>query len=92
MELPADKKILLAKSVQLKLQLQQSQEQIKTEQIEMEAYFEDLSRGKVRVYDVIYPGSRIVIGSSMMHIKDSVKFVSFYRANAEIRMGAYDDV
>ncbi|HYE83867.1 MAG TPA: FapA family protein [Clostridia bacterium] len=91
-ELPMDKKLLLTKSVKLKLQLQQNQEQIKNEQNEMEAYFEELSRGKVRVYDIIYPGSRIIIGSSMMHIKDSVKYVTFYRANAEIKMGSYDDI
>lgn len=91
-ELPLDKKLLLAKSVQLKLQLQQKQEKILGEQNELEIYFEELSRGKVKVYDVIYPGCRIIIGSSMMYIKDSIKFVSFYRANAEIKMGSYDDV
>ncbi len=92
LELPLDKKLLLAKSVQLKIQLQQKFEQILNEQNELEVYFEELSRGKVRVYDVIYPGSRIIIGSSMMYIKDSIKFVSFSRANAEIRMGSYDDI
>ncbi len=91
MELPLDKRLLLSKSVQLKLQLQQKQEQILNEQSELEAYFEELSRGKLKVYDVIYPGSRIIIGSSTMHIKDSVKYVSFYRYNAEIKIGSYDD-
>jgi len=92
MELPADKKILLAKSVKLKLQLQQSLDQVMSEQSEMETYFDELSRGKIRVQDVIYSGSRIVIGSSMMNIKDPVQFVSFYRINADIRMGSYDEV
>ncbi len=91
-ELPVEKKMLLAKSIKLKLQLQQSQEQILNEHSEMESYFEELSRGKIKIYDVIYPGSRITIGSSLMHIKDSVKYVSFYRYNAEIKMGSYDDV
>lgn len=91
-ELPMDKKILLAKSLKLKLQLQQSQEQVMSEQDELETYFEELSRGKVKAYDIIYPGSRIIIGSSLMHIKDSVKFVCFYRINADIRMGSYDEV
>lgn len=92
MELPMDKKMLLAKSLKLKLQLQQSLEQVINDQNEMEKYFEELSRGKVRVNDVIYPGCKITIGSSTMHIKDSVKYVSFYRINADIRMGSYDDV
>lgn len=91
MELPVDKKLLLAKSLKLKLQLQQSLEQVINDQNEMEKYFEELSRGKVRVNDIIYPGCRIIIGSSSMHIKDSVKYVSFYRINADIRMGSYDE-
>lgn len=91
-ELPTEKKILLSKSVQLKLQLQKKQEELLNEQNELEQYFEELSRGRIRVYDVIYPGSRIIIGSSMMYIKDPIKYASFYRLNAEIKMGAYDDV
>ena len=92
MELPLDKKLLLVKSVKLKVQLQEKMEQVQSEQNELETYFEELSRGKVKVYDVIYSGCRIIIGSSLMYIKDSIKFVSFYRANAEIKMGSYDDI
>lgn len=91
-ELPMDKRLLLSKSVKLKLQLQQRLEQVKSEQAEMEAYFEELSKGKIKVSDVIYPGCRIIIGSSLMHIKDTVKYAAFYRANAEIKIGSYDDV
>ncbi|MHB1392460.1 MAG: DUF342 domain-containing protein [Clostridia bacterium] len=91
-DLPLDKKLLLSKSMQLKLQLQQNQEKVLAEQNELEVYFEELSRGKVRVNDIIFSGSRIIIGNSMMYIKDSIKYVSFYRANAEIKMGSYDDI
>lgn len=91
-ELPVEKKLLLTKSIQLKLQLSQKQEQLLKEQTELDTYFEELSRGKIRVYDTIYPGSRITIGSSMLYIKDPLKFVSFYRLNAEIKMGSYDDI
>lgn len=92
MELPEDKKALLAKSLQLKLQLKQKQDQLLNEQNELEVYFEELSKGKVKVYDIIYPGSRIIIGSSMMYIKDSIKFVSFCRMHAEIKMLSYNDI
>ncbi len=91
-DLPLDKKLLLTKSIKLKSQLQDKQEEVLKEQNELEAYFEDLSKGKIKVLDVIYPGCRIIIGSSMMYIKDSIKFVSFYRANAEIKMLSYKDM
>lgn len=92
MDLPEDRRNLLNKSIQLKLQLKQKQEQILNEQKELDEYLEELSKGKVKVYDVIYPGCRIIIGSSMMHIKDPIKFVSFFRVNAEIKMLSYNDV
>ncbi len=91
-ELSPDKKDLLDKSTKLKSMLQEKQDQVLKEQSELEQYFEELSRGKVKVLDVIYPGSRIIIGSSMMYIKDSIKYVSFYRANAEIKMLSYKDM
>ncbi len=90
-ELPQDKKVLLGKSIQLKLQLSQKAEQLKQELVEMEKHFEELTKGKIKVSDVIYPGSRIIIGSSMMYIKDSMKYITFYRANAEIKILSYED-
>lgn len=91
-ELSLDKKLLLSKSQKLKLQLSENLEQLTNEKNELEEYFDNLSRGKIRVSDVIYSGCRIIIGSSIMHIKDSLKFVSFYRANAEIKMLSYNDL
>lgn len=91
-ELPLDKKLLLTRSTQLKQQLEQQMETVLSEQNELETYFEELSKGKVKVNDVIYPGCRIIIGSSILHIKDSIKFVSFYRVNAEIKMLSYNDI
>lgn len=91
-ELPADKKLLLSKSIQLKLQMTKRMEELLNEQAEMDKYLEDLSKGRVRVYDTIYPGSRIIIGSSVLYVKDPLTYASFYRADAEIKMGSFDDV
>lgn len=91
-ELPSDKKLLLSRSIQLKLQLTQRMEELLNEQTEMDNYLEDLSKGRVRVYDTIYPGCRIIIGSSTLYIKDPLTFASFYRADAEIKMGSFDDI
>ena len=89
-ELPEDKKTMMSKSVQLKLQMTARLEQLKKEQAELEVIFEDVNKGKIKVMDTIYPGCRIAIGSSMMYIKDPLKFCMFYRANAEIKLGTYE--
>lgn len=89
--LPEDKKVLLAKSIQLKQQLAQRVEEIKNEQSQLEAYFEDINKGKIKISDTVYPGTKVMIGSSMMYVKDPFKFVTFYRANAEIKMSSYEE-
>ena len=89
-ELPEDKKVLLSRSIQMKTQLYERVEEIKAEQTELEVYFEDVSKGKIKVMETIYPGSKLAIGSSKMFIKDPLQFVTFYRANAEIKMTTYE--
>lgn len=90
-DLPQAKKILLAKSVQLKTQLHKKMEQINSDIGDLENYFEDASRGKIKASHIVYPGCRIMIGSSMMYVKDSLKFVTFYRGDAEIKIGPFEE-
>lgn len=90
-ELPSDKRELLAKSMQAKMQLIERQEDAEKEIKEMESYLEDISKGKICVYDIVYPGVRVTIGSSMLHIKDPLKYLTLYRSKAEIKIGSYEN-
>ncbi|MFZ5352053.1 MAG: FapA family protein [Bacillota bacterium] len=90
-ELPEDKKVLLAKSTQLKLQLQNRIEQISSDMKSLEESFEEATKGKIKASEIVYPGSRIIIGSCMMYVKDPYKFVTFYRANAEVKIGPFEE-
>lgn len=90
-ELPIEKRELLAKSMQAKMQLVERLEGVNAEIKEMEGYLEEISKGKIKVSEVIYPGVRVTIGSSMLYIKDSLKFLTLYRLNADIRIGPYEN-
>lgn len=90
-ELPTEKRELLAKSMQAKMQLIERLEGVNAEIKEMEGYLEEISKGKIKVSEVIYPGVRVTIGSSMLYIKDSLKFLTLYRLNADIRIGPYEN-
>ena len=90
-ELPQDKLELLAKSIQAKLQLAMKLESNSIDMKEMESYFEELSKGKIKASDVIYPGTRVTIGSSMMYVKDPLQYLTLYRANAEVKIGPYEN-
>jgi uncharacterized protein (DUF342 family) len=90
-ELPPDKKEMLAKSIQAKLQMTQQLTVNSKDIKELETYLEELSRGKIKVSDVLYPGSKVIIGSSTMYVKDPLKYLSLYRSNGEIKIGPYEN-
>lgn len=90
-ELTLDKKELLGKSMQAKLQLTEKLEIVDNDIKEMEVYLEELSKGKIKASDVIYPGTRVTIGSSMMHVKDPLQYLTLYRSNAEVKIGPYEN-
>lgn len=91
MELSIDKKELLSKSIQAKLQLT-DKIRINNEEIkELEVYLEDISKGKIKASEVIYPGTRVTIGSSVMYVKDPLQYLTLYRANAEVKIGPYEN-
>ena len=50
---------------------------------------DNLTKGRIKVIDTIYPGVRIVIGNSTMTIRDEMKKCTFYRDEGEIRVGPY---
>jgi uncharacterized protein (DUF342 family) len=91
MELSSDKKELLTKSTQAKIQLALKIESNNNELKELEIYLDELSKGKIKASDVIYPGTRVTIGSSTMHVKDPLKYLTLYRANAEVKVGPYEN-
>lgn len=89
-ELADDKRALLNKSIILKLQTQSKLEGLKKEIQELETYIEDISKGKVKVESIVYPGTKITIGSSSIFIRDQIQFVTFYRAFGEVKIGSFE--
>lgn len=89
-ELNDEKKEMLNKSILLKLQSQKALDELEKKIIDIESYIEEISNGKVKVENIVYPGTKITIGSNSMYIRDQVKYVTFYRSAAEIKIGSYE--
>ena len=89
--LPENKKMLLKKCIDLKAQLQENIKQHEFLLKDMKEQFNTISKGKVKVQNVIYPGTVITIGPSTYHVKDSVKFATFQRIGGEIKIGSFDE-
>lgn len=89
-ELPPEKKEILSKSIQAKLQLVQKLEEVNKEVRELEVHLEEISKGKIKVSDVINPGIKVTIGSSMMYVKDPLQHLTLYKSGADIKIGPYE--
>lgn len=49
----------------------------------------NVSRGRIKVEGIIYPGVKIVIGDSVMFIRDEMSNCTFYEDEGEIKIGPY---
>ncbi|WP_353095282.1 FapA family protein [Tissierella praeacuta] len=56
---------------------------------ELKSQMNILSRGQIKVADTIYPGVKIIIGNSIMYIRDEMKRCTFYREDGDIKVGPY---
>lgn len=50
---------------------------------------ENLTAGRIKVADTIYPGAKIVIGKNILFIREEMKRCTFYVERNEIRVGPY---
>ncbi|HOO13124.1 MAG TPA: FapA family protein, partial [Bacillota bacterium] len=89
--LPENKKMLLKKCVDLKAQLEENIKQHEALLKDMKEQFNTISRGRVKVQNVVYPGTVITIGPSTYHVKDQVEFATFHRTGGEIKIGSFDE-
>ncbi|MEA4962737.1 DUF342 domain-containing protein [Lutispora sp.] len=89
-ELDDDKRTMMNKSIVLKLQTQNAMEGFKKEIQEVETYIEDISNGRIKVENIVYPGTKITIGSNSMFVRDQIQHVTFYRSAGEIKIGSFE--
>lgn len=87
--LPPDKREMLLRLTKTQFQLAGSSETIRKRILEIEALFEDMRTGRVRVQDTVFPGVKIVIGNLVRPIRETAKHASFYLDSGEIKLGPY---
>lgn len=85
-----EKKILLQKSAALKEQLEKTISQRKKRLAELNSQLNFISKGRVKAEKAIHPGTIINIGSSSMHVKDTIEHATLYREGGEIRIGPFE--
>lgn len=85
-----EKQDLMGKSVRTKFYYSNRLNEIKEELVITEQRLQKEADGKVRVFDHIYPGTKVTIGTSMLYVKEDIQYCTLYRDGADIKIGAID--
>lgn len=84
-----EKKQLFKKLEKTKIALEHKLDKLNREHISIKIKMGNLARGRIKVEDTIYPGVKIVIGDSVMFIREELSNCTFYRDEGEIKIGPY---
>ncbi|HHW47810.1 MAG TPA: DUF342 domain-containing protein [Clostridiaceae bacterium] len=85
--LTPEKQDMLVKTVRTKIFLSNKLNELKEELIQVEAILQQEGQGKVRVYNTIYPGTKVTIGKSSMNVKENLQYCILYSDGADVRIG-----
>lgn len=88
--LTPDKQEIMAKSLRTKLYFSSKISELKEEMNAIEGKLQQEAFGRVRAYNYIYPGTKVAIGSCMMHVRENLQYCTLYRDGADVRVGAID--
>ena len=88
-DLPPDKREMLLKLTKAQFHLAGQVETMRRRITEIELLFEEMRYGRIRVSDVVYPGVKIVIGTLVKPIRETLKFASFFAEDGEIKIGSF---
>jgi uncharacterized protein (DUF342 family) len=88
--LTPEKQEIMAKSVRTKVFYTNKIGELKEELVQVETKLQQDAYGKIKIYNYIYPGTKVAIGTCMMYIKETMQYCTLYRDGADVRVGAID--
>lgn len=88
-KLPPEKVAILEKSIRTKEFYESKLVELREEMERLDEELEQESNGRILAQVVIYPGTRVAIGTSLLNVRENLQFCSLYRDGADIRVGGY---
>ncbi|WP_416198013.1 MAG: FapA-N domain-containing protein [Sporanaerobacter sp.] len=84
-----EKKILYEKLIHTKKEIEENLGGLNREYIVIKSQLSNISSGKIKVEGTIYPGVKIVIGNSIMFIRDEMRHCTFYSDEGKVKVGPF---
>ncbi|ABZ84808.1 conserved hypothetical protein [Heliomicrobium modesticaldum Ice1] len=88
-QLPVEKRMLLWKLTQAYSQLYKDVEALSSKKAALDAEFEQVAKGRIRVAARLYPGVNIRIGQYTTRIREPIDFTTVYIEQGEFRFTPY---
>lgn len=88
-KLPTDKAELKIKAIRTKLTYGQKVPVIKARIMELEDLLKGVYTGKINIKGTVYPGVKIVIGTSVLYVKEQEQHVTFTRDHGDLVRTSY---
>ena len=89
-QLSPEKQEMLNKSLRTRAFYQSRLNELKDELPLVEAQIQSISNGKIRVYNFLYPGVKVTIGSASKNFMETLQYCTIYLDGADIKVGAID--
>jgi uncharacterized protein len=87
--LSPDKREMFLKMTKANFHLAGQVDVLRSRNIEIEKTFTEMRNGRIRISDTVHPGVKIVVGTLIKPIRETMRFVSFYSEDGEIKSGSY---
>jgi uncharacterized protein (DUF342 family) len=87
--LSPDKMAILNKSINTKEHFKIQIEDMKEELVSIDETLKEEVNGKIHVQSIMYPGTKVAIGTCLMYVREKLQYCTLYRDQADVRVGPY---
>ena len=87
-KLTPQKQDMMLRSVKTRTHFSDKLENLEGESIQIDMKLQREADGRIKVYDYIYPGTRVTIGTSSLYVKENLRYCTLYRNGADISIGS----
>lgn len=89
-KLPLDKQEIMERSIRTIEYYNSKLGELKEEIVILNELLEQESSGRILAQNIIYPGTRVAIGTCLMNVRENLQYCVLYRDGADIKVGAYN--
>jgi uncharacterized protein (DUF342 family) len=85
----SDKKEMMLKLTKAQFHLMGQESTMKERAAAIAVMLDEMRYGRIKISEEVFPGVKIVVGTIVKPIRESMKFVAFFEENGEVKVGSF---